>query len=487
MSEKINILFLAAEAYPFIKIGGLADVAGSLPLALRSLSTRQTGGYFLDVRLVLPLHRMAQAGEVTLKPLINFVVATKVGEIAAQAYISSLNGVPTYFIDGLPISRSDYVYSPDPEADREKYTFFSLAALELARTLNWKVDIVHANDWHTALSVYAIRTFNKDLFYSKTSGLVTVHNLPYMGGDNGEALDRYGFQELHDKSVPVWARRQALPLGLWAADAIVPVSDTYAREILTPEYGCGLQDFLQSRTSVITGIINGLDVNQWDPAKDEFLFANYSIDTLEERLKNKISLLKNIDLSVDPRIPLIGMVTRIDYQKGIDLTIQALNLLMEKRWQLVILGSGDESLENQLSQLQEMYPDRIRVILRYDNSLSHQIYAGSDLFLMPSRYEPCGLSQMIAMRYGNIPVVHATGGLKDTVLEGKTGFVFEDSSPESQAESLSRALNVFTESEKWLSFQRSGMTQDFSWTRSAIQYSILYRSIAFKYLQGGGQ
>jgi len=485
MPNTINILFLAAEAYPYIKVGGLADVAGSLPFALRSLSKRQTGGYSLDVRLVLPLHRVAQAGVVTLKPIINFVISTEDGEIDAQAYEASLNGVPTYFIDGLPISRSDYVYSPSPEDDQEKYAFFSLAALELARVLNWKVDIVHANDWHTALSVYAIRTLKKDSYFSKTAGLLTVHNLPYMGGDYGDLLIKYGFQELLDKTVPVWARRQALPLGLWAADAIVPVSDTYAREILTPEYGCGLQDFLKSRADVITGIINGLDVNQWDPAKDEYIFANYSIDNLKDRLKNKISLLKNIDLDIDPRIPLIGMVTRIDYQKGIDLTIKALPMLMEKRWQLVILGSGDESLEKELSQLQAIFPDRVRVILRYDNSLSHLIYAGSDLFLMPSRYEPCGLSQMIAMRYGNIPVVHATGGLKDTVLEGKTGFVFEDSSPESQADTIRRALKVFAEPGKWLSFQRSGMKQDFSWIRSAIQYSILYRSIAFNYLQGG--
>jgi starch synthase len=308
-----------------------------------------------------------------------------------------------------------------------------------------------------------------------------------MGGDLGELLDQYGFQKLRDKTVPVWAKTQALPLGLWAADAIVPVSETYAREILTPEYGCGLEDFLQRRGGVITGIINGLDINQWDPAKDDLIFSKFSFDNLEARSKNKISLLQKIDMDSDPRKPLIGMVTRIDYQKGIDLTVGAIPMLMEKSWQLVILGSGDESIEKELSQLQERYPDRIRVFLRYDNSLSHLIYAGSDLFLMPSRYEPCGLSQMIAMRYGSVPVVHATGGLNDTVQDGKTGFVFDDSSPESQADALKRALKVFDEPVKWLSFQQSGMKQDFSWTRSAIQYSILYHSIASKYLPGGEQ
>ena len=487
MPETINILFLAAEASPFIKVGGLADVAGSLPFALRSLTTRQTGGFVLDVRLVLPLHRMAQAGVVTLKPLINLVVSTEVGEINAQTYEASLNGVPTYFIDGSPISRSEFVYSPNPEDDQEKYTFFSLAVLELMRVLNWKVHIVHANDWHTALSIYALRTFSKDHFFSRTAGLVTLHNLPYMGGDSSDILKKYGIQELVDESIPDWARGQALPLGLWAADAIVPVSATYAREILTPEFGCGLQDFLQSRTKRITGVINGLDVNQWDPATDEFIFSNYSMNTLEIRKKNKISLLQKIDLDTDPRIPLIGMVTRIDYQKGIDLVIQALPMLMEKRWQLIILGSGDIALEKELSQFQVKYPDRVRVIMLYDNQMSHQIYAGSDMFLMPSRYEPCGLSQMIAMRYGNVPVVHATGGLKDTVLEGKTGFLFADSNPESQADAIKRALKVFSEPGKWQSLQRCGMVQDFSWTLSAIQYSTIYRSIASKYLTGGEQ
>lgn len=484
MSDVLNILFLSAEAFPFVKVGGLADVAGSLPAALRSLSTSQTGGYRLDVRLVLPLHRLSKTVFATLKPLNKFIIKTVVDEIEAQAYEILINGVPTYFIDGLPISRAQQVYSADSEGDREKYTFFSLAALELARLLDWKVDIVHANDWHTALSIYAIRTFTKDSFFTETAGLLTVHNLPYMGGDGCDVLTRYGFQSLPDVSLPVWARSQSLPLGLWAADAIVPVSETYAREILTPEYGYGLQDFLLSRSNSITGIINGLDVNQWDPATDSLLFEKYSLTTLNDRIKNKTSLLQKIDLNIDPGIPLIGMVTRIDYQKGIDLTIQAISRLNEKHWQLVILGSGDDALENDLNQFQAKYPDKVRVILRYDNPMSHQIYAGSDIFLMPSRYEPCGLSQMIAMRYGNVPVVHATGGLKDTVLEGKTGFVFEKSTPESQAAAISRAFRVFAESEKWLSYQRNGMQQDFSWNRSALRYSILYRSIVSKYRPG---
>jgi starch synthase len=487
MPETLNILFLAAEAYPFVKVGGLADVAGALPFALRSLSPRQTGGNRLDVRLVLPLHRMIQSDVVTMKPLTNFKIPTDDGYKEVQAYEATLNGVPTYFIDGLPISQSDSVYSTNPEQDREKYTFFSLAALELVRVLNWRVNIIHANDWHTALCLYALRTCSDDPFYSTTAGLITVHNLPYMGGDSGDLLTMYGLKELVDKDMPIWARKQALPLGLWAADGIVPVSETYAREILTPEYGCGLQEFLRNRTDNITGVINGLDINLWDPASDEYLFSNYDLETLEARDKNKISLVKKVELDFNPQVPLIGMVSRIDYQKGIDLTIRALRTLNDMHWQFVILGTGDAVIEAELSQLQAEYPDRVRVILRYDTEMSHLIYAGSDIFLMPSRYEPCGLSQMIAMRYGSVPLVHATGGLKDTVHEGKTGFVFDKSDPEIQAEAMRRAFKVFAAPIKWRSFQRSGMKQDFSWTQSARKYAIIYRSIAFKYILGGEQ
>lgn len=485
MPDILNILFLAAEAYPFIKIGGLADVAGSLPFALRSLSENQTGGCFLDVKLVLPLHRKIQSEGLNLNPLINFIIPSNEGGINTRVYETSLNGVPTFFIDGVPISRSKNVYSSDPKEDQEKYTYFSLATLELARAFRWKVDIVHANDWHTALSIYAIRTIYKDNYYKNTSGLLTVHNLPYMGGDSSDVMQKFGFPNLNDGSIPNWARNQALPLGLWAADSIVPVSKTYAREILTPEYGCGLQDFLKSRADRITGIINGLDIELWDPEKDKFISSNYSVQNLAARLENKKSLLKKIDLSTPLDVPLIGLVSRIDHQKGIDLTIKALPIIADKQWSMVILGSGEESLENDLLDLQASFPDRVRVILGYDNLMSHLIYAGSDLFLMPSRYEPCGLSQMIAMRYGNVPVVHATGGLYDTVIEGKTGFVFIESNPESQAEAIIRALKVYNFQEKWSSFQRIGMKQDFSWTSSAIQYANLYRAVTLKKSLGG--
>jgi starch synthase len=485
MSEILTILFLAAEATPFVKVGGLADVAGTLPIVLRGLTKRQTGGVRLDVRLVLPLHRAIQANLATMRPIAQFSIQRNGGKIRAQAFETNLDGLPIYFIDGLPISQAEQIYSINPEQDREKYTFFSLAALELACALNLKVDVIHANDWHTALSLYEIRTRRRDSFFEKTAGLITIHNLPYMGGNGGEILSKYGLKELEDEDLPFWARKQALPMGLWAADAIVPVSETYSLEILTPDFGCGLQDYLHKRTNDITGILNGLDLSQWMPASDECLASKFDEDTLDAREKNKISLMRKIDLDFNSQEPLIGMVTRVDYQKGIDFSIQALRSMMDLHWKFVLLGSGDPNLENELMCLQGEQPDRVRVILRYDAEMSRLIYAGADIFLMPSRYEPCGLSQMIAMRYGCVPVVHGTGGLKDTVQEGKTGFVFEKTNVDEMVEALRRALKLFATPLMWRSFQKSGMKQDFSWTRSARKYSMLYQSIVQKYVPGG--
>jgi starch synthase len=309
MPETLNILFLAAEATPFVKVGGLADVAGALPGVLRGLTPQQAGGVRLDVRLVLPFHRTVQPDITTLKRIAQFSISRAGGNVHVQAYETNFEGLPVYFIDGLPVSTTDRIYSVNPEQDREKYIFFSLAALELAKTIKWKVDVVHANDWHTAVSLYAMRSQNHDSYFDKTAGLLSVHNLPYMGGNAEDTLSNFGIKDLVDDELPFWAWKQALPLGLWAADAIVPVSETYAREILTPEYGCGLQDFLKKRSGNITGIINGIEPNQWNPANDEFLASKYDMETLEAREKNKISLMRKIDLDLKLQEPLEICVT----------------------------------------------------------------------------------------------------------------------------------------------------------------------------------
>lgn len=477
MPTTINVLFLAAEAEPFVKIGGLADVAGSLPLALRRLPHQVTPGVTLDIRLVLPLHRAIRADSVTLRPVVEFSVYRRGRSIPAQVFEMSLGGMPVYFISGEPLSAATSVYSLDPAQDREKFMFFSLAALEMARRLNWQPDIVHANDWHTAPALYALHSPYNDSILPHARTVLTVHNLPYMGGDGADVLAAYGLMPLKDASLPRWALTQPLPLGLWSADAIIPVSPTYAREIMTPEFGCGLESYLSSRSSAITGILNGLDMVSWDPEKDKIIVTNFSADDLSGRVDNKIALQNQLGLTRDPRIPLLAMIGRVDQQKGVDITLEALPLLGDCSWQLVVLGSGDPVLENRLRQMQAEYPERVRAAIRFDAPLGRLIYAGADIFLMPSRYEPCGLAQMIAMRYGCVPVVRATGGLKDTVQDGITGFLFQGADPGSMCETLKHALLAYSKPEKWQHFQRKAMKQDFSWERSARQYTVIYRSL----------
>lgn len=477
MSATINILFLAAEAEPFVKIGGLADVAGSLPLALRALPYQATRGVRLDVRLVLPLHRSIRADAPTLQPVAEFSVYRRGGNIPAQVFMMSSGGMPVYFINGTPLSSTSSVYSTDPALDREKYAFFSLATLELIRYLDWQPDIVHANDWHTALALYALCSHHTNQELARVRTVFTVHNLPYMGGDSSDVLSAYGLIPLNDDSLPKWAQTQPLPLGLWSADVIVPVSPTYAREILTPDFGCGLDPYLMTRTKSMTGILNGLDVKCWNPETDQTLAARFNADELPARAANKTALRKVLELEGDVRVPLLVMIGRIDQQKGLDITFEALRQMTDRSWQFVILGSGDPALENAARSLQADFPDRVRAVIRYDAALGRLLYGGADMFLMPSRYEPCGLAQIIAMRYGCVPVVRATGGLKDTVQEGKTGFLFQEAVAGSMVEAMERALTVYARPEKWQHFQRNGMKEDFSWPRSARQYAIIYRSL----------
>ena len=477
MDQKIKVLFLAAEAEPYIKVGGLADVAGSLPLALREIhnSTNNIGEF--DVRLVLPLHPSINTGAINLCPLVNFKLSDGSVDRQVKVYETFLDGMPVYFIQGEPLSNSLSVYSADLASDRKKYAFFSIAALAMTRAINWRPDIVHANDWHTAISLYAIATKREDPWVTGTRTVLTVHNLPFMGGDGADVLSEYKMPPLSEETLPAWALTQPLPLGLWAADAIIPVSPTYAREILTSGFGCGLETYLKSKSTKITGILNGLDIKSWNPETDQTLPANFSTEDISNRVNNKICLQQELQLKEDSTVPLLAMIGRIDRQKGIDIAFSALRMMADLGWQFVLLGSGDPTLEKEASDFQTEFQDRVRAVIRYDARLSRLLYGGCDIFLMPSRYEPCGLAQMIAMRYGSVPVVHATGGLIDTVQEGETGFDFVN--PESQAmkEAIERAFHLFSDPGKWRKIQRNGMGTDHSWASSAYQYATIYQSL----------
>lgn len=488
MKPGLRVLFLAAEADPFIKIGGLADVASSLPAALRRL-TSSFGN--VDVRLVLPLHGAIRREAYPLRSLATFDIPHASGPIPAEALTMDLNGLPVYFITGPMIPSDAPVYTPDPGIDGVKFTFFSLAALELARILNWTPHIVHANDWHTAPAIYALsRSREHDPFYYNTATLLSLHNLPYLGVGAGPALAAFGLPPAAGSALPVWAQDMPLPLALLTADHIVAVSPTYAREILTPDFGSGLQDFLRSRAGSISGILNGLDEQRWDPAKDPALKANYSRADLPKRRANKAALQQEFGLTPDPNVPLFAMITRMDHQKGVDLVPPALRQLIDRPWQAIILGTGDKILEADARSLEASYPERVRAAIRFDAGLSRRMYAGADALLIPSRYEPCGLTQMIAMRYGCVPIARATGGLRDTIQDfgvstESTGFLFSEAAPEALAAALRRAILAYQDPPGWEGLQRRGMAQDLSWRRFAKQYLSLYESLSIERVNDG--
>ncbi len=472
MPKTINVMFLAAEAEPFVKVGGLGDVSSALSSALRNLPADVRGDSNLDVRLVLPHHSVIKADA---RPLAFYSIERGGKELTVQVSETSLNGMPVYLLGGEPISSVGSVYSSNAAVDAEKYSFFSLAALELPRALNWNVDILHAHDWHTALAVYALLLKRWSGEMKGVASVLTLHNLPFMGADMTEILASYKIP-VAQSDLPDWARAMPLPLGLFSADAVVAVSPTYAQEILTPIFGCGLEDFIHRHREVLHGIVNGIDAASFDPATDKALPFQYTAENPAIREKNKTALQEKLGLPVDPVSPMLAMVGRMDRQKGVDLSLDVLRKLTDIPWQFVLLGTGDPALEEKARKLQTEYPGRVRVELRYDGALARQIYAGADMLLMPSRYEPCGLAQMIAMRYGCLPIVHVTGGLSDTVTD-ETGFRFKTASPRSLRTALVKALTAYPDRARWRTMQQAAMRVDFSWDKSAGQYFELYQKL----------
>lgn len=472
--KQIKVLFVAAEAEPFVKIGGLGDVAGSLPQALHALCD-------VDIRLVIPFHGAIQRQAYSFQPLATFNIPHRDGPIRAEALATEVNGLPVYLISGDPISPDAPVYSRIAGVDANKFTFFSIAVLELMRAINWYPDVLHANDWHTAPTIYALN-HQTDKNYANLATLLGIHNLPYLGEGSGPALEAFGLPPIEDSSLPWWAKDLPLALGILSADHIVAVSPTYAQEILTTEFGSGLEDVLKQRAGSITGILNGINTEVWNPDKDSNLVKNYSSKNISSRRLNKETLLSDFKLNPDPGIPLLALVSRLDPQKGVDLIPDALREIADQPWQFILLGTGDPDLEDAVSQLEADYPDKMRAAIRYDAVLSHRIYAGADALLIPSRYEPCGLTQMIAMRYGCLPIARKTGGLRDTIKDyddtpKSTGFLFDDATSHDFADAIKRALEVFSDQKIWRGLQQRGMSHDFSWERSARQYLDLYQSI----------
>lgn len=476
MSNPLKILLVAAEISPFAKVGGLADVAGSLPKALEKLGH--------DIRVAMPKYKGIEA-EFTLREIIHQLDIPMGNKVQPASILSSTLGrsIPVYFVRSDQYYDSAQVYGYANVTEVEKFIFFCKSILEMIKTINWIPDIIHCNDWHTALIPVLLRTTYQDnLSLSKVKTVFTIHNLAYQGTSGKEVLPLMNMNGAFNlASILHYNQINTMKAGILYADVVTTVSRTYAQEIQTKEYGEGLEEVIRQKSKVLFGILNGIDYEIWNPATDPDIAVNYDTNNLPKKMANKSALQKECALPISPDIPLIGMVTRLTKQKGLDLLIPIFDQISNLGVQSVILGTGDEYYHKTITTLASNHPQSVSVSLTFDNNLAKRIYAGSDMFLMPSRYEPCGLGQMISLRYGSIPIVRATGGLADTVqefdpqIETGCGFLFRAYSSLDLFVAIQKAIDIFKNNKiGWNTLVTNAMQTDFSWEKSAQQYIDLY-------------
>jgi len=482
-----NVLFVSAEVAPFAKVGGLADVAGSLPKALRRLG--------VDVRVVMPLYGFIDQPRYSIQPAFHFDFARQSGTHGVDVFHTVYDGVPVYFLRSLPFFGNENAVYSDWDWDSPRFIFLCQMTMAFADALReregWSPDVVHVNDWHTALIPFLIEQRRDEPAWATTGHMLSIHNLAYQG-DN---VTHFLMQEhipprQHPDLLSRGLENNLLAIAIAYSDIVSTVSPRYAIEIQYPYMGYGLDDLVRTRVNDLYGILNGIDVETMNPETDPLLVANYNADNFaERRILNKRQLQADSGLEVRDDVPVIGIVSRLVWQKGIDLALPALRrLLLDTDVQLVALGSGDPDLQHQMWRLGQDFHWRASVFIGYNATVAQRIYAGSDLFLMPSRYEPCGVGQMLAMRYGSLPVVRETGGLADTVqnydngpADRGTGFTFEWEEPQAVLGTLRWALETYWERpEAWRRMQHRAMTTDLSWDKSARQYVDLYRQIIEK-------
>ena len=483
MKKKIKVLFLSAELNPFAKVGGLADVAGALPKAFSKTE--------VDLKIFLPFYGSIKKSQFKIKKLGKFFnIPLGAGFEKVELYESILPGskVPVYliahkFFSGKEIYSSGKCERGQKDSrclnDLEKFSFYTLSALVISEKLGFEPDVIHINDWHTALAPQFIKTWPTD-FYKQAKTLLSIHNLSNQGIGGQSLLNFLGksFSPLRLEKKPKKGYINFMAQGLMAADAVNTVSPSYAKEIGSKEYGAGLEKLVNSRK--IFGILNGIDTELFNPVSDPNLIQNFSAKDWRPRSANKKYLQKRFGFKVDQDIPLIASVSRFVSQKGFDILtakiIRTINKSIPTQW--IFLGTGDAHQEDYLKALEKMFPGSVRVVLKLDLKLASLLYGAADIFLVPSRFEPCGLTQMIAMRYGAVPLVRATGGLKDTVYDGKNGFVFKNFNSADFLKTLIRALNLYIKQPKsWRRLQDNGAATDVSWKGSALRYLNLYRKL----------
>ncbi len=481
----MKILFAASEVFPFAKTGGLADVAGSLPVVLKELGH--------DVRVVMPKYRGVERFATDLADT-GARTPVRIGdEIAVGALFEGrLAGrVPVYFVRYDPYFDRDGLYGTaqgDYPDNASRFIFFSRTILDAMQSLDFWPEVLHLNDWQCALAALYLKSYTGVSRYDQVASLLTIHNLGYQGlfWHYDMPLTGLGWEYFTPEGIEFYGKINLLKAGLISADLLSTVSRKYAREIQTEEYGFGLDGVLKKRARDLCGILNGVDYTLWDPADDPFLPERYGPDDLTGKAACKRELLKRFGLEVRMRRPLIGCVSRLTAQKGFDLVAAVGPDLARLDAALVVLGDGEEKVRSDLVDLAKRYPKHFGIRIAYDDGLAHLIEAGADFFLMPSRYEPCGLNQMYSLKYGTIPIVRGTGGLDDTIVSfnRKTrtgnGFKFFSYSPQRLLSAVRRAVSVYHERPLFARLIRNAMACDFSWTRSAQDYEKLYTRLLRK-------
>jgi starch synthase len=471
--NKPKILMVASEATPFAKTGGLADVLGALSPTLRARGH--------ETAILMPRYRTI---DVRGMALIYQDLRVWLGPVAyrSDVYRTIERDVAYYFVDCPPLFDREGFYGdragdyPDNDV---RFAVFSRVALTLMRHV-FRPNVIHCHDWQAALlSVYLEKAMETDPTYMALPTVLTIHNLGYQGLFPPAALPRIGLDAgaFTPDCLEFFGKVNLLKGGIRMSDAITTVSPTYAREIQTPELGFGLDRDLRERAASLTGILNGVDYTEWDPATDPRLAAHYSADDLAGKRVCKSDLLGEFGLAANLERPVIGMVTRLVSQKGFDLVEETAAELMAEDLALVVLGSGEAKYQDFLERLKADYPDRVGVRIGWDEGLAHKIEGGADMFLMPSLYEPCGLNQIYSLRYGTVPIVRATGGLDDTI-DDSTGFKFREYTGAALLASVRAALAAYAEPERWTAMMRAGMAKDYSWTASAAEYSALYHRLS---------
>jgi len=480
----MRVLFSTSEAAPLVKTGGLADVSGALPVALRALG--------VDARLLLPAYRAVKAAMTA--PRERGVLPAAAGLPAARLLeVRTRNAVPTYLLDCPALyDRDGGPYQDESGADwfdnAQRFGLLSRAAATLgcaSSPLAWRPQVIHCNDWQTGL-VPAYLHSARD---ARAASLITIHNLAFQGIFDASLLSILGIapETYSVAGLEFYGSISFLKAALSYADAITTVSPTYAREIQSEPLGFGLQGLLAHRGAALSGILNGIDTDEWDPARDPHIAAHYGPDTLDRKRANKRSLQEYFGLQPLPDVPLLGMVSRFTDQKGIDLVIEAAPRVLRLPAQMILVGTGVPEFEDDVRRIAARFPGQAAAFVGFDEALAHRVEAGADIFLMPSRFEPCGMNQMYSQRYGTPPVVRETGGLADSVVDctpetlaagTATGFTFAAASGLALLDAVERAVEAYRDPPTWRALQANGMARDFSWRASAEQYAKIYSRIA---------